>query len=177
MAVFDADSPWMHPLDYRLAAQGPACLYWSREVLDRHLGALITEGYRVVTVDASSWRGEQDMHTGIARALSFPDYYGRNLNALNDCLRDVSGCAYGFSAEETGLVLVIEGYDTFLVRSPEIAHYLVNSYADAARLAALVGNRMLCLLHSHDPDLVVPNVGASRVGWNPDEFLNAKRHP
>ena len=71
-----------------------------------------------------------------------PDYYGRNLNALNDCLRDVSGCAYGFSAEETGLVLVIEGYDTLLVRSPEIAHYLVNSYADAARLAAQVGNRM-----------------------------------
>lgn len=137
---------------------------------------LSTKGYRVVTLDASSWRGEQDMHSGIAQALSFPDYYGHNFNALNDCLSDVADCAYGFSADDTGLILVIERYDTFLGRSPEIAHYLVHSYAHAARLAALVGHRMLCLLQSHDPDLVVPDVGASHVGWNPEEWLDANRH-
>ncbi|MFD9005044.1 barstar family protein [Streptomyces sp. NPDC059582] len=29
------------------------------------------------------------MHRDVATAIDFPDYYGHNLDALNDCLRDV----------------------------------------------------------------------------------------
>ncbi len=32
-----------------------------------------------------------DFHTAIAAALGFPAYYGRNLDALADCLSDCSG--------------------------------------------------------------------------------------
>ncbi len=35
-------------------------------------------------VDASGWTTEQDLHRDIAAALDFPDYYGRNLDALNE---------------------------------------------------------------------------------------------
>lgn len=30
------------------------------------------------------------LHTTLAEALSFPDWYGRNLDALYDCLTDIS---------------------------------------------------------------------------------------
>jgi hypothetical protein len=35
------------------------------------------------------------MHSDLAALLEFPDYYGRNLDALNDCLRDVAAADYG----------------------------------------------------------------------------------
>lgn len=34
--------------------------------------------------------GEDDLHVKLSEVLSFPDYYGRNWNALNDCLKDFS---------------------------------------------------------------------------------------
>ena len=35
-------------------------------------------------------RGGEDFHEILARELSFPPYYGRNLDALHDCLTDLS---------------------------------------------------------------------------------------
>jgi len=38
----------------------------------------------VAILDASGWHAGADMHRDIAAALDFPDYYGNNLDALND---------------------------------------------------------------------------------------------
>ncbi|WP_459213789.1 barstar family protein [Paenarthrobacter ureafaciens] len=47
--------------------------------------------YKVVKVDAAAWQSQADLHQDVALALDFPDYYGSNLDALNDCLGDVAG--------------------------------------------------------------------------------------
>ena len=54
---------------------------------------LEADGYRCVPLDCSAWAGEADFHTAVATALGFPDYYGHNLDAFNDCIAsiDVSG--------------------------------------------------------------------------------------
>jgi RNAse (barnase) inhibitor barstar len=41
-------------------------------------------------VDGSRVHGKLEMIDAIADALSFPDSFGRNLDALNDCLTDLS---------------------------------------------------------------------------------------
>ena len=46
-------------------------------------------------------------------ALSFPDYYGRNLNAFDDCMRDVVTQDFGWAPDTTGLALAFTGYDAF----------------------------------------------------------------
>jgi RNAse (barnase) inhibitor barstar len=46
-------------------------------------------GYTVVSLDASGWAADENLHRDIAAALDFPDYYRRNLDALNDCMGDV----------------------------------------------------------------------------------------
>lgn len=44
-----------------------------------------------ITIDCSSIHTRQDLHRIFAEALSFPGWYGNNLDALHDCLTSVSG--------------------------------------------------------------------------------------
>ena len=162
-------------LDRQLIVAGFVTKFLRESVLDETSGWLIEHGYRVAKVDAGLWRGESDMHDSLASALDFPDYYGGNLDALMDCLRDVSEQAYGWHPGETGIVLVIDGYEAFSRLEPEAAQAMVDIIATAALQAALRGNRMLCLLRCEDPWFEIPPVGAQDVWWNPREWMDKDR--
>lgn len=177
MAVFIPDVTRTHPLDYRLAVGGSVRLFWSEDVLHRTVAWLAEHDYRVVEFDASRWRDDQDMHTDLALALNFPDYYGRNLDALNDCLGDVAVADYGLSKEDAGLALVIRRIDLFLQRQPAVGHHLIEALVGVGHDAALFGHRILCLAQSDDPDLTIPPIGARTVQWNDAEWMDSKRHP
>ena len=43
-----------------------------------------------VQLSAAAWHTARDAHDALAQALRFPDYYGRNLDALHDCLTDLT---------------------------------------------------------------------------------------
>jgi len=115
------------------------------------------------------------MHRALAAALGFPDYYGNNLEALNDCLGDVAAGEYGAPSDATGLVLVLMGFDTFAASHRSSAQALLDIFAGQARNAALFGHRMFCLVQSGDPKLTFEPVGAMSVEWNDAEWLDAKR--
>ncbi len=40
-------------------------------------------------LDGAAIRSREELHDALARQLSFPDYYGRNLDALYDCLTEL----------------------------------------------------------------------------------------
>lgn len=103
-------------------------------------------GYRVHDLDASGWRTVDELHGALAAALSFPGYYGRNVDALNDVLRDVAEFAYGADPASTGTVLAIDGYDRVVEIDPEVAHAVLDVFASAARYGALLGHPMICLV-------------------------------
>lgn len=42
----------------------------------------------IVTIDCARIHTADDFHEALAQALDFPDYYGKNLDALFDCLTD-----------------------------------------------------------------------------------------
>lgn len=44
-----------------------------------------------ITIDCSAIENRQDLHRIFADALSFPSWYGNNLDALHDCLASLSG--------------------------------------------------------------------------------------
>jgi RNAse (barnase) inhibitor barstar len=157
----------------RLARTGFVIMYWRPAVLEAARTELAGHGFRVVELDAAGWTTDADLHRDFAATLDFPDYYGHNLDALNDCLRDVVGS----SDTATGLALILRHYDAFARRRKDTAQIALDIVADQARAGLLDGHRTLCLVQSDDPDLRFDPVGATAVDWNDTEWLDASRHP
>ncbi|MFF0706368.1 barstar family protein [Streptomyces tendae] len=151
-------------------------LFWRRRLLAEAVRRLENRGFRVVHLEAHAWATERDMHQAVATALQFPDYYGHNLDALNDCLGDVA-CfgSYEETAEGIGLVLSLTDYDRFAAASPRAAQIVLDILADQARRAAVVQRRFFALVHSNDPGIRFEPVGAMPVMWNSDEWADSSR--
>ena len=43
-----------------------------------------------ITLSAAAWKTPADAHQALKEALGFPEYYGHNLDALHDCLTDMT---------------------------------------------------------------------------------------
>lgn len=43
-----------------------------------------------ITIDCRGFVPRSDLHKAFADALAFPDHYGNNLDALHDCLTEIS---------------------------------------------------------------------------------------
>lgn len=175
MATWDVDAETTHPVDFRLVHNAFVTLYWQLSVLAETVGWLKVHGYDVVEFDASTWVSDADMYDDFASRLDFPDYFGRNLDALNDCMSDVAVGDYGWRKDATGLVIVLRAFDTFAVVERRTAQIMLDIFADRARSAILVGHRMICLVQSDDPKLTFEPVGATPVMWNDAEWLDSKR--
>jgi hypothetical protein len=175
MAAFDPDTDLSDDLALRLMVNTSVTLFWRTEVLRQSTSWLESHGYQVTQFDASDWSTDRDLHRDIAAALNFPAYFGYNLDALNDCLRDVVSQDYGWAPDTTGLALVFTGYDAFAARRPRTAQIVLDIMADQSRSALLVGRRLMCLVQSNDPHIRFEPVGATGVAWNDAEWLDSAR--
>ncbi|MFJ8694210.1 barstar family protein [Streptomyces roseolilacinus] len=151
-------------------------LFWRKRLLTQAVERLEDRGFRVIRLEAGQWNTERDMHHAMAAALDFPDYYGRNLDALNDCLGDVA-CYGGYedAPEGTGLVLVFTDYDRFAATCPRAAQVVLDIIAGQARQAAVLRRRFFSLVHSNDANIKFEPVGAMPVMWNGDEWADSNR--
>lgn len=145
--------------DFRLFGSGPVTRYHRRDVLSEDVRMLTGLGYLVHAFDAGAWLTRAAFAAAVGRELGFPDHFGGNLDAFNDCLRDLAAAPPG----ATGTVLVFTGYDAFAARDPRAAQAVLDIVADNARFAMLFGHRMVCLVQSADPGLHLAPVGATPV--------------
>ena len=129
----------------------------------------------VIEVDAGSCADTAALLDALSRALDFPDYFGRNVDAFNDCTRDVVADVWGSDLGATGFVLALGNYDAFVRRDTEAAHVVVDILANQCRNGALIGHRMMCLMQSNDPELRLPPMGATPMLWNDAGWLDARR--
>jgi hypothetical protein len=180
MVVFDPDDQGFdQDLAYQLLADGPVTLFWRMAVLEETVGWLADHGYQIVRIDSSTWTSDLEMHRQIAEALDFPRYT-HTLDALNDYLRDIAeGRAHHHSPDwrpdPTGIVIVLTSFDTFASGQRHLSHRLLDIMAAQSRQALLFGRRILCLLQSNDPDLMLKRVGAMSVEWNEAEWRTDAR--
>ncbi len=76
-----------------------------------------------IVLDCAPLSGEKAFHEALFLALEFPEYYGRNLDALYDCLSTLS--------EPTHLVL--KHFDALEPRLGEKAPGFVSVFDDASQ--------------------------------------------
>lgn len=107
-------------------------------------------GYQLIEFDASSWTAEQSMHDSLATALQFPDYNGKNLDALNDAMRGVALFEHGSDPASTGTALVLRNFESFASRFERSAQILLDIIASQARVALLVDHPILCVVQASE---------------------------
>ncbi|MBI0377115.1 barstar family protein [Streptomyces sp. DASNCL29] len=76
-----------------------------------------------------------------ARDLRFPDWYGRNWDALADCVTDLSWWAEG--GEPSGCLLDIQGWPAFRDADPDAAAIAADILADAEAYWAARGRPLV----------------------------------
>lgn len=156
MAVFDSNDEAMYGrLDWQILKNGWSGIIRQPAVVDQCAAWFDDEGYRVVEFDCRGWTDDDVMHAELAAKLDFPSYYGRNLDALNDCLRSMP-------LDEPGLLIVLRNFEA----APANEHgQLLDILAGSSRMHLLFGKRLLTLAQTNDWDLRVEPVGACSVPW------------
>jgi RNAse (barnase) inhibitor barstar len=84
-------------------------------------------GLAVFRIDIGHTKSKKDFLAQVARALQFPDWFGENWDALNDCLTDLD-----WLSTETGYVLILENSEHFGARHPQEFEKAIAVFAAAA---------------------------------------------
>jgi len=178
MAAFDEQEESRKRLDWEILRDGGINLYLRREYLDEDIDWLRKQHYQVFLFDCTKWTSSEVMHADFARTLSFPSYYGRNLDALHDCLEDDL-----FVPDIGGVALVLNRIDTYVkahaatlkpIERTE-AEIILDIFARATRYFLLTGRRFLTLLQSDDPQIRFDKLACVIADWNRRERLYKNR--
>ena len=169
MASFRDDSDDLQRLDWSLLQNGPVTLYFSRAVLEGDVAWLLDHGYVVNRLDCRAWKDAASALGELARELQFPDYFGKNLDALNDCLGDLS------VPDGSGRAVVLEHFDRAMSLQETFCTALLDIFATQSRAHLLFGRRLFAMVQSDDPRLSIGPVGATPVTWNQRESLDEVR--
>lgn len=85
-------------------------------------------GHHFLYANVSSAPGKQEVLEEIARAFTFPDHFGKNLDALYDCMTDL----VHKSGQQPGFVVVLEQLPDNPRFDREAREQLLDVFRDAA---------------------------------------------
>lgn len=103
----------MTTLEERLRESRKAGVYRAADVPSDLESAARSAGLQLVEIDASAARTKSQMLGLLGKALAFPSWYGRNWDALEDCLTDLSWLP------ERGQVIRIRGFEGYAEADPD----------------------------------------------------------
>jgi Barstar (barnase inhibitor) len=160
MGAFDAADQTKEALDWVILRHGGIALYWRREYLDEDLKWFRQQNYQLYSFNCEKWTSD-GMHADLERTLSFPSYYGRNLDALWDCLQNLS------VPEQGGTVIVLNRFDAFqkgrgaalLPSGRAEGEIVLDILVRTSRYFLLTGKRFLTLVQSDDPRIHFERLG------------------
>ncbi len=112
-----------------LATPGWSCVHFTAAA--PALEDLITLRLFSGSIDATTIKADDDLLDAIATALRFPDYFGGNWDAFDECLRDMSW------APAAGYVLTVKGAEELWRRDPRLPARLIRSWLECARAWAV----------------------------------------
>lgn len=103
----------MEVLEQRLREARKSGVYRAAEAPADLAAAAHSARLHFVAIDASAVRTKSQFLGLLSRSLAFPSWFGRNWDALEDCLTDLSWI------EQPGLVVRIEGFAAYAKADPD----------------------------------------------------------
>jgi len=165
MAHFPDDSNFLHGrLDWAILQNGWSSLYCKEDILEKDLSWFRDSGFTLIELDCSGWSSTVIIHASLSTALDFPDYYGNNWDALNDCLS-------GVPIPEEGLVVVLRHFDQM---QREWGQTIADIFAGNSRRKLLFGRKLILLIQVDNRSFELSKVGGCPVLWNGREFFIRK---
>ena len=156
-------------LENRLLQNGCIVMYYSPFLMEQHSCELVLAGWTFKEIYAASKGSQNEFFDQVSMQLDFPDYFGRNLDALNDCLSDI------VLPESRRLAFGLTRFDLLAQQSADFAHAVLDIFARMERSCLMRNERILLLIQSSNPNLNFPPVGGTPVLWNFKEWHNADR--
>ncbi|WP_291726291.1 barstar family protein [Bernardetia sp.] len=86
-------------VDLSIIGNGFVRLYHKESVLDYDIKLLEDKSYEIIEFEGNFLSNKTELHYDLQQKLNFPDYYGKNFDALNDCL-------YDYEVHQNGTVIV-----------------------------------------------------------------------
>src|SRR5262245_30438492 len=96
-----------------LADVGRAGVYQTNIDPEEIVAAAKTVGLEVFRIDLTGARGKSGLLDRIAKSLGFPPHFGRNWDALSDCLGDLD------TQSKNGWLLLVTGATEFAEKYPQ----------------------------------------------------------
>ncbi|NER17355.1 barstar family protein [Spongiivirga citrea] len=154
--------------DIEILRDGPICMYFKNGILNEDLDWFNRNRFEIIDINCRKWN-RKNLHKNLKNALSFPDYYGENLNAFADCLSDM------YDKKYRGLILVFRYYNNFVEEDGNIAEAILDIMAKESRIWLLNGQKLIGLIQSDDPNLTFPEIGGTSPSWNTKEWFDKNR--
>lgn len=101
----DIDSDGGYRGAKRIVYSEDGCIYYTEDHYESfELLYGEEQGMKVIELDAEKLNDRKESHIYLAKKLNLPEHYGRNLDALYDCLTEIDQTVILFENEEKGVV-------------------------------------------------------------------------
>lgn len=124
---------------------------------DEILDALRGTEFDLARIDLTSVSDKDQLLGRFAAALAFPDWFGRNWDALEDCLTDLSW------RTRDRHVLLIEGFENLRARRPDDFGVLVDILATSAQYWSERGRPFFAVFLDGGATLALPDLFRRKV--------------
>lgn len=177
MVAFTRQDEYDNCPDWSILRDGGVALYWRREILNEDIQWLLKQHYRVFSFECNRWTSSEEMHAEFQRTLTFPDYYGKNLDALYDTLSELA------VPDEGGFAIVLLKFDKYASGPGAAAkpsgraqsEIVLDVFARTSRSFLLTGRRFLTLVQTDDARIRFDDLSCVSATWNRREWLNKNR--
>lgn len=142
-------------LDYEIISRGFLKPYNDYEVLKDNVEWLISEGYKTIEFDCTEWRDKEIMHKTLHSQFDFPNYYGHNWDALQECLNEIE-------IQENGLVVIFDNFNSMNIKH---AHTLIDVFVSSAQRHLIFSERLLVLIKVESRNFILNPFGERNFYW------------
>lgn len=169
-------------LDWQILRDGGVVFYHREDYLGEDIHWLANEGYDIYQIHGQRWGSDDEMYSELSHVLRFSEWWGRdwgrNLDALADCLTDlpISG---------TGAALVLHRFDgyangsgsAFVANERTRAWALLDVLAQTSRFFLVSGKRLVILVQTNDREMKLEPLAPVWPVWNRREWSRGPASP